>query len=107
MHVVVIRRELYDANRWIARSLMQAFEAAKARAIEQYRLAEMFMGAPFMVPWMPALLEENRALMGADAWAYGVEANRNALETYLRYHADQGLSQRAWRVEDIFAPECL
>jgi hypothetical protein len=107
MHVVVIRRELYEANRWVARALMQAFEAAKARAIEQYRVAEMFMGAPFMVPWMPALLEENRALMGADPWAYGVAANRKALKTYLRYHADQGLSRRTWTVEDLFAPECL
>lgn len=107
MHTVVIRRDLYEQNRWIARSLMQAFEAAKARAIEQYRMAESFFGAPFMVPWLPSLLETNRALMGADPWAYGVAANRNTLETYLRYHAEQGLSKRRWAIEELFAPECL
>lgn len=107
MHAVVIRRDLYEQNRWIARSLMQAFEDAKARAIREYRAAETFFGAPYMVPWLPALLEENRALMGEDAWAYGIEANRKTLETYLRYHAEQGLSKRRWTVEDLFAPECL
>jgi 4,5-dihydroxyphthalate decarboxylase len=108
MHTVVIRRDLYEQNRWIARSLMQAFTDAKARAIEQYRTAETFMGAPFMVPWLPALIEANRALMGADPWAYGLgAANRKTLETYLRYHAEQGLSKRRWTVEELFVPECL
>jgi hypothetical protein len=107
MHVVVIRRDLYERNRWIARSLMQAFDAAKARALDHYRFTETYMGAPFMTPWLPALLEKNRALMGADPWAYGVEPNRKALETYLRYHAEQGLSRRAWKLEELFAPECL
>jgi ABC-type nitrate/sulfonate/bicarbonate transport system substrate-binding protein len=107
MHTVVIRREIYEQNRWIAKSLMQAFEAAKAKAIAQYGFAETFMGAPFMVPWLPALIEENRALMGDEAWSYGFEPNRKTLETYLRYHAEQGLSKRAWKLEELFAPECL
>ena len=107
MHTVVIRRDLYEENRWIARSLMQAFTAAKAEAEKQYRTAETFFGAPYMVPWLPALIEANRALMGSDPWAYGLEGNRATLETYLRYHAEQGLSKRRWAVEDLFAPECL
>lgn len=107
MHTVVIRRDVYEQNRWIARSLMQAFETSKARAVEQYRIAESFFGAPYMVPWLPSLLEKNRALMSDDAWAYGIAPNRKTLETYLRYHAEQGLSQRNWTVDELFAPECL
>ena len=107
MHTVVIRRELYERNRWVARSLMQAFDAAKAEAVKQYNTAETFFGAPFMVPWLPALIEANRALMGNDPWAYGLEANRKTLETYLRYHAEQGLSKQHWAVEDLFVRECL
>ncbi len=108
MHTVVIRRDVYEQNRWIARALMEAFDKAKARAIEEYRIAESFFGATFMVPWLPAVLEENRALMGDDAWAYGInDANRRTLETYLRYHAEQGLSTRQWRIDELFAPECL
>lgn len=107
MHTVVIRRDLYERNRWIAKSLMQAFEAEKSRALAHYRFTEIFMGAPFMTPWLPRLLEENRALMGDDPWAYGLAANRKAIETCLRYHAEQGLSQRQWQPEELFAPECL
>ena len=107
MHTVVIRRDLYEQNRWIARSLMQAFDAAKARAIEMYRSAETYFGAPFMIPWLPTVMEKNRALMGDDPWAYGVTANRKTLETYLRYHAEQGLSKRRWDVDELFASECL
>ncbi|HLH77426.1 MAG TPA: hypothetical protein VKV28_11520 [Candidatus Binataceae bacterium] len=107
MHTVVIRRELYEANRWIARALMQAFEAAKARALAEFRAADTFMGTFVMVPWLSALVEENHALLGADPWAYGLEPNRKAIETYLRYHAEQGLSKRRWAPEELFAPECL
>lgn len=107
MHTVVMRRDLYEQNRWMAKSLMQAFDAAKKKALEHYRFTETFMGAPFMTPWLPSLLEKNRALMGPDPWAYGVAPNRKSLETYLRYHFEQGLSKRHWKPEELFAPECL
>ena len=107
MHTVVIRRDIYEKNRWIARALAAAFQQAKDQATRQYRAAETFFGAPFMVPWFTSLLEENRALMGEDAWPYGIAANRKTLETYLRYHFEQGLSKRLYAIEEIFAPETL
>ena len=107
MHVVVIRREVYREYPWIARALVAAFTAAKDQAAKSYRAGETFFGVPFMVPWLAALQERNRALMGEDPWAYGVAPNRKALETYLRHHWEQGLSQRRWTIEEIFAPETL
>jgi 4,5-dihydroxyphthalate decarboxylase len=107
MHVIVIRRAIYEENRWIARALVAAFQQAKDQATRQYRAAVQFFGAPFMVPWMAALLEENRALMGDDPWPYGVEPNRKTLETYLRYHHEQGLSKRRYAIDEIFVPETL
>jgi hypothetical protein len=106
MHVVVIKRAVYEADRWIARALMTAFQQAKDMAVRHYRMAEQFFGAPFMVPWLPAHLEENRALMGEDLWPYGILRNRTTLDTYLRYHHEQGLSRR-YTVEEIFVPEAL
>jgi 4,5-dihydroxyphthalate decarboxylase len=47
-----------------------------------------------MVPWMSALFERNRAEFGKDWWPYGLQANRTAIDTYLRYHYEQGLSKR-------------
>jgi 4,5-dihydroxyphthalate decarboxylase len=107
MHAIVIQRPVYEQNRWIARALMAAFQQAKDQATRQYRAAVQFFGAPFMVPWLAALLEENRALMGDDPWPYGVEPNRKTLETYLRYHHEQGLSKRRFAIDEIFVPETL
>jgi 4,5-dihydroxyphthalate decarboxylase len=43
--------------------------------------------------------------MGDDWWPYGVAANRHVLDTFLRYHHEQGLSPRRLAPEELFAPE--
>lgn len=60
-----------------------------------------------MIPWLSPLIEENRHLLRDDWWPYGIEANRKALDTFLRYHFEQGLSKRRLTCEDIFVPELL
>ena len=59
------------------------------------------------MPWLNALMEENGRLLGPDWWPYGISANRTALDTYLRYHYEQGLSARRWTVKEIFDPHLL
>ncbi|GAA5148277.1 ABC transporter substrate-binding protein [Microbacterium pseudoresistens] len=105
MHVVALRRELYESNRWIAQSLTKALNEAKDRAMERiYDASALHL----MEPWLMLHLEEARALMGADYWSYGVDdGNRRVLETFLRYHHEQGLSGSLRSVEDLFAPEAL
>jgi len=107
MHTVVMRRDLYEQNRWIARALMQAFEDAKALAMKAYTASDIFFNAPMMIPWFVSLRERNRALMGENFWPYGVEANRAALEACLRYHREQGILKRTYTIEELFAPETL
>ena len=107
MHTVVIRRDVYEKNRWIARALMQAFEDAKALAIKAYNASDIFFNAPSMIPWFVSLRDKNRALMGEDFWPYGVEANRKTLEACLRFHHEQGILKRRYAVDELFAPETL
>ncbi len=107
MHTVVIRRDVYEKNRWIARAMMTAFEQAKAIAVKGYNAADMFFNAPTMVPWFVGLRERNRALMGDDYWPYGLERNRKALEACLRHNQEQGLIKRSHKLEELFAPETL
>jgi hypothetical protein len=107
MHTIVIRRDLYEQNRWIARSLMQAFEDAKTLAMKAYNAADIFFNAPTMIPWFVSLRERNRALMGEDFWPYGVEANRATLEACLRHHREQGILRCSYSLEELFAPETL
>lgn len=102
MHVIALRRDVYEANRWIARALMKAFAQAKALA-----QAELHISASLktMLPWQIAMVEETTRTMGEDWWPYGVDANRAVLETFTRYHHEQGLSPRQLAVEELFAPE--
>jgi 4,5-dihydroxyphthalate decarboxylase len=104
MHVVAIRREVYEANRWIARALFKAFVAAQAQVY-----ADLLVTASLktMLPWQIEAIEQARALMGDDWWPYGVERNRGVLETFLRYHHEQGLSARQLEVDELFARECF
>jgi 4,5-dihydroxyphthalate decarboxylase len=104
MHTVVIRRDLYQKNRWIAQSLAKAFAQAQRKT---YEYLSTSMALTTMLPWQSAHVEEARALLGEDWWPYGVEPNRRVLETFLRYHHEQGLSKRRLEVEELFAPETL
>jgi 4,5-dihydroxyphthalate decarboxylase len=104
MHTVVIRRELYRENRWIAQSLYKAFVQAQRRT---YECLDTTMALATMLPWQAAHVEEARRELGEDWWPYGFEPNRQVLETFLRYHHEQGLSKRRLKAEELFAPETL
>jgi len=104
MHLVVIRRDVYEADRWVARSLFKAFCEAKARAHARLRFTGTLAA---MVPWLVADLEEAEALFGGRYWPYGVEANRAELATALRWAHEQGIAGRLLALEEAFAPETL
>ena len=104
MHTVVIRRDVYAANPWVAQSLYKALVASKARA---YALYDQTAALHSMLPWSQAQAEETRREMGEDWWPYGLEANRQVLETFLRYHHEQGLSRRLFSPDELFAGETL
>jgi 4,5-dihydroxyphthalate decarboxylase len=104
MHTVVLRRDVYEANRWIAQSLLKAFVQAQRIVYENlYNTAALTT----MLPWQVAQVEETRRELGDDWWAYGFAPNRHVLDTFLRYHHEQGLSKRRLRPEELFAPETL
>ena len=104
MHVVVLRRDAYERDRWIAMNLLKAFEEAKQRSLE--RLADI--GASQVpVAWIADHARQWQALAGADFWPYGLEANRRTLEAFVQYGFEQGVCKRRLKVEELFAPETL
>ena len=104
MHTIAIRRELYEAHPWIAMSLYKAFAQAQKIAYDElYQTAAL----KTMLPWLTAHVEEARRELGEDFWPYGFHANRHVLDTFLRYHHEQGLSKRRLAPEDLFAPETM
>jgi ABC-type nitrate/sulfonate/bicarbonate transport systems, periplasmic components len=104
MHVIAIRREVYEQNRWIAMNLFKAFREAQRLCYEGLSETAALKG---MLPWFNAEYEEAVALMGEDFWPYGFEKNRKTLDTFLRYHHEQGLSPKKLAPENMFAPETL
>jgi len=104
MHTLVIRRELYKANPWMATSLYKAFIEAQKFVYEDL---EEVAALKTMLPFQAYHAEETRKEMGDDWWPYGLAPNRAVLETFLRYHHTQGLSKRLLKPEELFAPETL
>jgi 4,5-dihydroxyphthalate decarboxylase len=104
MHIVAIRRDVYEQNPWVAQSLSKAFRTAQQEAYEDLRT---MAALKCMLPWLTHHVEETEALMGRDYWPYGYEPNLNPLSTFLRYHFEQGLSKRLLTPKELFAPESL
>lgn len=104
MHTVVIRREVYEKNRWAAQSLYKAFCQAQQETYQDlYETAAL----KAMLPWLTAHVEEARREMGDDFWPYGYEKNEATLTTFLRYSYEQGLSKHLLTPSQLFAPETL
>ncbi|MGA8456228.1 MAG: hypothetical protein WB800_12580, partial [Streptosporangiaceae bacterium] len=104
MHAIVLRRDVYTAHRWLTNSLTKAFTAAKDLAYEQFRKTAAL---EISLPWVQDEYESTVKLLGPDYWAYGLEPNRQALSTFLRYAHEQYLTDRLLAPEDLFAPETL
>ena len=104
MHVIVVRQDVYEQRPWVARSLTKAFEKAKDLA---YRDLKETTALKYMLPWMNKAAEEADRLFGGNPFSYGLEDNRDVLETFLRYSNEQGLTKRLLRPEDLFARETL
>jgi 4,5-dihydroxyphthalate decarboxylase len=104
MHLLAVHKQKIRELPWLPSSLFKAFETAKNMAIE--RLLEE--NEPMVTyPWIDGVVKEAQGFMGKDFWPYGVEENRKTLEAFLRYHFDQGLSERRLRIDEIFVPSTL
>jgi 4,5-dihydroxyphthalate decarboxylase len=102
MHVVGVRKTLLDAHPWLATSVYKAFVEAKDLAYPE--LTQM-AALKIALPWLGQEVQETIALMGRDFWAYGAEDNKAALDAFLLYHFEQGLSgKKKFAIEDIFVP---
>lgn len=105
MHIVAVRRE--SAQPELVRAVYRAFCEAKDLVMRKYRAEAAKQHMSVITPWFSKLFDDNRRMFGEDWWPYGVSANRTAVDTFLRYHHEQGLSKCRLTCEDIFAPELL
>ena len=102
MHLMVLRRDVYEQHRWAAMNLYQAFTEAKRRAMGRIRDAT---ASHFPIPWLAHHVDLVRAQMGEDFWPYGIEPNRKTLEAFCQFTHEQGVCARRLSVEEMFATE--
>ena len=99
MHLIAIKREVYEAHPFIARSLYRAFCESKAVALERMR---NYSALRYMLPWMTEEIDELYEVFGEDPWTYGLEANRKTLETANLFLVQQGIIDRPVPLEELF-----
>jgi 4,5-dihydroxyphthalate decarboxylase len=95
-HVMIMRREAWEKNKWLARGLTDAFDRAGAlfnRATRQF---------PYVSPWLDTELEETVAVMGEDFFPVGYEKNRAAMEAFCQQAYEVGITGRRIQVEEYF-----
>jgi 4,5-dihydroxyphthalate decarboxylase len=104
MHVIVIKKSVYDKEPWVAQTLYKAFCAAKDLCMSELYDTNVLR---ISLPWASAEYEETRDLLSADYWPYGLAANRHNLETLHGYLHEQGLIKQKLDLEELFAPETV
>jgi 4,5-dihydroxyphthalate decarboxylase len=96
-HLIVLRREAWEAHPRIARDLTEAFVAANDC------LTAAQKGFPYATPWLEAELEDTTAVMGEDFHPYGLERNRAQIEAFAGEAFRLGLTSRQITTEEYFA----
>ncbi|GAB3410893.1 substrate-binding domain-containing protein [Flindersiella endophytica] len=102
MHVIVLRRSLYERRPWLARSLTKAFEESLRIAYDDLTHRNALK---VMLPWLHEHVAETVSVLGEGYWDYGLEPNRHVLATFARYSFEQGLAKRVYAPEEIVLPE--
>jgi 4,5-dihydroxyphthalate decarboxylase len=101
MHLVAIKREIYERHPFVATSLYDAFVESKRIALKNmFNLRAL----RYMTPFLMRDIDEIHEVFNGDPWPYGVEKNRKTLEALVTYLADQWLIEKPVKVDDLFVP---
>jgi 4,5-dihydroxyphthalate decarboxylase len=101
MHLIAIRKSVYEKYPFVATSLFNVFQRAKEIALERMYNQRALR---YMLPWLPRDIDEIHDIFDGDPWPYGVEENRPTLEALVTYLKDQHLIAKKVPIEDLFAP---
>jgi 4,5-dihydroxyphthalate decarboxylase len=99
MHTIALRQDVVRDHPWVPASLYQAFCESRDIALEGlWDTDALRLG----LPWLIDHVEEAWRVFGKDFWAYGMKANRPALEAVGRYVHEQHFSPRVVTAEEIW-----
>lgn len=104
MHIVCVKRSIYektpDIGQWLFSAFRQAQDVARERIYDSAALS-------VMLPWLVEHLFETERLLGPNYWSAGFQSNRATLAKFLEYMRDDGLISTPFTPEDLFADKRL
>jgi len=101
MHLVAIKKEIYERYPFVATSLYNAFVESKRIALKHmYNLRAL----RYMTPFLMRDIDEIYETFNGDPWPYGVDKNRKTLEALVTYLVDQHLIAAPVSVDELFVP---
>jgi 4,5-dihydroxyphthalate decarboxylase len=101
-HVVTLKQEFVDSHPNAPVVLLEAFRRARDEAFNRLEGADPQV---LVISWAAAAVDEQRALMGENYWAYNMEDNQRALEAITQFGHEQGLSSVRIDYRGLFARE--
>jgi 4,5-dihydroxyphthalate decarboxylase len=102
MHVIAMRRAVFERFPWVAMNMFKAFNEAKERSAERMR---DLTASRIPVPWAAAIAGEFSKNFGADPFPYGLEENHKTLDAFCRFAHDQGVTAKKLTPDDLFPKE--
>ena len=101
MHLVALKRSVYEQYPFVATSLFNAFNQSKDRQLEKMKETGALR---YMLPWLSSELDEIEEVFKGDPWPYGIEPNRPTLDALVTYLHEQHVIARKLPLEAIFVP---
>jgi 4,5-dihydroxyphthalate decarboxylase len=102
MHVIALRRAVFERYPWVAMNLFKAFDEAKRNSIE--RIQDL-TASRIPLPWSAAIAGEWAKNFGDDPFPYGLEQNRKTLDAFCRFANAQGVTATRMTPDDLFPKE--
>lgn len=101
MHLVAIKKSVYERYPFVATSLFDAFVKSKKIALEKlFNLRAV----RYMTPFLMREIDDIWEVFNGDPWPYGIEPNRQTLEALVTYQQTLGLIDKPVKVDDLFVP---
>ena len=100
-HCAVMKREIAERHPWTVLNVFKAFERANAIAnAQRMEHLDYYFEAGLLPP-------DAKKALAAPLVQYGNAANRRVLEAAAQYSAEQGLTPRLIKLDEVFAPSTM
>jgi 4,5-dihydroxyphthalate decarboxylase len=96
IHVIGVRRPVYEKHPWVLGRVFEALEASKLRWQSSRR------NLSDTTPWTIVEIEDATRLFGRDWYPYGVEKNRSDIEQLSAELYEEGLAPKRLTASQIF-----